>query len=487
MSNQMEEVRQYGGWRERRSFGLMGFSGVQTTVMMGLVIAVLIAGTFSTTLMMAAVPALVITGGLMLARIHGEPLIDVVMRRVSWWWAKRRGWTDYRAGRAGEPTGTMGGQMPGPLAPTVLLESIDERNQPWGVLWHRRTGYLTACIDVVSTTTWLVDGKTAENFIDRWHGWLAKLGYARSVVSVAVTVESNPAPPAALQAEVYSRLDPTAPASSRQVMIDLVENAPTASAEVHTTVAITIDPSRATIKLEHLEEQIADFSRMLTGMESGLSACGVSVAGRLDTDTIAARVRAGFDPALRNETESATGWTWADARPTAMREEWDRLRHDSGWSVSYAWDEAPRQNVMSDCLARLMSPTLYNKRVTMLFTPTPATVAARQLENEVQTTHFKATMRRKQGRDESAREQSDRELAQKASWEEARGAGLVDIQMFATVTVTDEDDLKAACADLEARSEESRIRMRRVYGSQLAGFMATLCVGINPNVLRKGR
>jgi hypothetical protein len=52
--------------------------------------------------------------------------------------------------------------------------------------------------------------------------------------------------------------------------------------------------------------------------------------------------------------------------------------------------------------------------------------------------------------------------------------------MYVTATVTDECDLSAAVADIEARAEQSKIRVRRLFGSQAAGFAATLPAGVHP-------
>ena len=100
---------------------------------------------------------------------------------------------------------------------------------------------------------------------------------------------------------------------------------------------------------------------------------------------------------------------------------------------------------------------------------------------------FRSQVKRKSGRDENARDHADRSLAARAAAEEAHGAGLVAIQAYATITTLDPTDLAAAAADLEARAEESRIRLRRLYGSQAVGFTLGLSAGITPELLRGQR
>jgi hypothetical protein len=55
--------------------------------------------------------------------------------------------------------------------------------------------------------------------------------------------------------------------------------------------------------------------------------------------------------------------------------------------------------------------------------------------------------------------------------------------LFVTTTVADERDLGAAVADVEARAESAKIRLRRLWHSQAAGFATTLPCGICPPVL----
>jgi hypothetical protein len=148
--------------------------------------------------------------------------------------------------------------------------------------------------------------------------------------------------------------------------------------------------------------------------------------------------------------------------------------------VSWAWHEAPRQQVSSNVLVRLVSPGRFPKRVTLMFRPLPAAAAARMLESQVNAAAFREAYRRTQGRDATARDTADRERAVTAAREEAMGAGVVLMSLYATVTVLDEAHLPAAVADLESRADQSKVRLRRLHGSQALGFATTLPAGIYP-------
>jgi len=120
----------------------------------------------------------------------------------------------------------------------------------------------------------------------------------------------------------------------------------------------------------------------------------------------------------------------------------------------------------------------------MLYTPTPAAAAARELDLQAQAATFRSQIKARTGRDETARDVADRARAMQAAAEEAAGAGLVTMALYVTVTVADAADLPRAVADTEARADEGRIRLRRLYGGQAVGFATGLSAGVNPAVLQ---
>jgi len=212
------------------------------------------------------------------------------------------------------------------------------------------------------------------------------------------------------------------------------------------------------------------------------------VLGRARAADIAGIVRTAFDPAVRGEISRllASGVSpaleqqlnWSSAGPAGTEETWDRYRHDSGVSVSYAWREAPRQNVRADVLARLVSPGPWPKRVSLQYRPLPASAAAAALDSEVRAADFRREYSRRTRRDVTARDTHDHARARQAADEEARGAGVSLLGLYVTVTVTDPAQLSRATADTEASAESSKIRLQRLYRSQAAAFTATLPCGI---------
>src|SRR3954451_12856690 len=139
---------------------------------------------------------------------------------------------------------------------------------------------------------------------------------------VSVTVDSAPEPGSTLAHHVYTRMVPEAPEHARRIMDELVRTSPGTAAEVQTRVTITFDPSQSSEPLATLADQAAEVSRLLTGMESALRACGVGAVERAQDYELAGVVRTAFDPSARGEVQSlvaaaSTGW-----RPAAESLTW---------------------------------------------------------------------------------------------------------------------------------------------------------------------
>jgi hypothetical protein len=479
-------TRTYGGWRRTRGLGLFGVGPAATSIVLACcVVPLVVAATDLRAGLVALLPA-GLTAALALARVDGTSVAHLAQRRARWAWGSSRGYTAHRTAMVvGHPSAW---QLPGVLAGTELLTVEDGRGERFGIVWDRRTGYLTATLQCAAASTWLVDGKDSDGWVGNWHAWLASLGYQPMVNWVAVTVDTAPAPGVSLRRNIGNRVRVDAPNDVRRLMAALVDGAPRAAADIATRVSVTFDPAASSARLAPLPDQVAEVSRQLAALESSLGMCGVTVLGRAGAPLLAATVRAAYDPEARGELSRALGGgdggadllTWADAGPVATQEYWDRYRHDSGFSVSWGWREAPRQQVTSGVLTRLLSPGRHARRVTLVYRPLPAGEAARLLERQVNAAAFRDAYRRAQKRDETARDVADRERAQRAAQEEAEGAGVVLMSLYVTTTVTEEDQLHEAVADVEARADQSRIQLRRLFGSQSAGFAVTLPVGFCP-------
>lgn len=490
------QVRTYGGWRRSRGMGLLGLGPTATFIMLGVFVALILLAAFSLKAALYVAPPVVLAGAAGTVRAGGVPLAQLAVQRIRWRYGASKGHTGYRADVVLQHTGVL--QLPGTLAATELLSAEDGYGTRYGLVRDRHTGYLTATVRVVPTSTWLADTGDADGWVANWGAWLASLGYIPTLRWVTVTVDTAPDPGSTLGDQLARAIDTAAPRAALDIVDRLAATAPTAAADVDTRVSVTFDPARSPAAPKTLADAVTETGQTLTGLESALGSCGVTVLGRARAADIAGVVRTAFDPAVRGQVSRllATGvgpnleeqLDWASAGPAGTEERWDCYRHDSGVSVSYAWREAPRQNVHSDVLARLVAPGPYPKRVSLQYRPFPASVAARTLDSEVRAAEFRREYSRRTRRDVTARDAHDHARARQAADEEARGAGVSLLGLYVTVTVTDPELLPRATADTEAAAEASKLRLQRLYRSQAAGFTATLPCGIClPELARRPR
>jgi hypothetical protein len=484
--------RLYGNWRAERGWGVGSLSTTSTIVLFCAVLVPLLAVSAvpAATIPLLATSAVVVAA--VVVRIGGVSAIDVVLRRARFHRAQAAGWTELSAGVLTEHP--RAADLPGVLAPLRPLDVDDGRGGRHGLLWHRRTGTLTAVLRCSPIGLDLADPERADTWVASWGALLADLGYLPLIRHIAVTVDTAPAGGTTMRDHVARELDPAAPPLSRRILDELVELTPATTADIDTRVSICLDPARATPRPTDLLAAAVEVGRRLPAVENSLASCGVAVLGRASTGWITGRIRAAFDPHLRpditrlGETDSVL--TWQEAGPVAAREHWDSYRHEGGLSVTWALREAPRQAVGSGVLAPLLAPGPFPRRTTWLYQPYPADQAAVKVEAEVTSGQVRRAWAERTRRDETQRERDDRSRALQSAREEAQGAGVGRFTLYVTTTVTHDDDLPAAVADVEQRAGQSKLRLRRLRGAQAAGFATALGVGIDPADLlthRRGR
>lgn len=444
MSGQM---RAYGGWRERRGYGLGSLNGAQTALglagVLMLVSAVLL---LPTALPMIAVP-LVVGVVVVLVRIRGESIAAILVRHTRWYAAQRGGATEYDG-------------LNTPELPSVLGDLAVQEFEDHAVIWDQRRGTVSAMVPVEPLGVGFVDPHEVGEWVTAWGGWLAQLGYVPDLLHIQVTVH-NAAEPSPVPQEVAEGLAGRVISELRLLAV--------ASSAARTVVTATLrtgaDPQRARARLQEV----------LSAVE-GLNHCGVAVLRPMTVSDVSHWVRSCYDPVERHDGQAE----WLDARPTATREHWNRYRHDSGWSAAFRWDECPGDHVSPEALERLLGPSDYVKRVCIVYEPIPAHEAAREVDRQTQAAAFRSQYRRRLGRDETARERLDRRRAEQTANEQAAGSGLVDVGLYAVVTSVQESELDLAVADLLNRAGESRIRLRRAYGAQGQYFAVSLGLGYVP-------
>ncbi len=438
-------IRSYGGWRERRGFGVGSLTGPQTAAGLAMVlVALLCVMMVPSALPMLAVP-MVVVGALIAVRVRSESVAAVLSRHLRWRVAVRSGATRYDA--------TQTVHLPGVLAD---LE-IHERGH--AVVWDTRRCTATVLVPLEPSGASLAEADEVRSWVSAWGEWLTHLGYVDGLQHVVVTVHTQPEP----------AHPPPAPGLDLvgEVLAELQEGAGSASAS-QTVLSMTA-------KADDLDAACGRLDDVLSAM-SALNKCGVSVLSAWTTSELVTWVRRVFDPGVDN----GGGPYPVDARPTVAREYWSSYQHDGSVSAAFSWDECPGESIAATALTRLLAPADYPKRVSLVFEPVPAHLAAREVDRQAEAAAFRSQYRRRLGRDETARERLDVERARQTAQDQAGGSGLVDVGLYAVATAPDERQLAACAADLHNLAGESRVRLRRAYGAQASSFAVTLGLGYVP-------
>jgi len=453
-------TRTYGGWRERRGFGLAGMSGAQTAGALGVVVLLLGLSLLNPRVLPIVGVPLGLALGLWTVRIRGESAVAWLGRHATWSLARRRRRASYRA------SGTY--RLPGVLATFAMVET-SSAGGPVGMTWDQPTNALTTVLPVEPLGLSLVTEEEVSEWVGAWDDWLAHLGYLPDVKHVVVTVHTGPSPPV----PPTSR-HPSVPSTmAAEVLSELTEPHVSGDADHQalTLVSVTVGVQR-----NDLEASGQRLLELVSTLSTTLSRCGVRVLEPMSPADLVHWVRSAFDP-----TQPPTvGATWSDGRPTSTEEFWDHYRHDASVSAAYVWDEAPGARFTPAVLTRLFGPSGYHKRVSLVYEPVAAHDAVREVDRQAEAAAFRAQYRRRLGRDELARDRADLEKARETAADQVRGAGLVDVGLYAVVSASDLTELARCTVDFENRAGESRVRLRRNYGSQAPAFACTLGVGYVP-------
>jgi hypothetical protein len=476
--------RTYGNWRRPTSAGLGQLGTIGTALLLvGLIFTVVLVAFFG--LLVAAVFALFLAGFVGLLSIkdrHNRTGLQRIATRVGWWRTRLGGSHLYRSGPLGQtPWGTF--QLPGLAAASRLSEGSDSYNRPFALLHVPATSHFTVVFSTEPDGASLVDEEQVDLWVAHWGQWLAGLGTEPGLVAASVTVETAPDSGTRLWQEVNGHIDPAAPALAKAVLESVVQDYPEGSATVKAWVALTFTGSKgAGAGRRDAEDMGRVLASRLPGLSQGLQATGAGAARPVTAQELCEVVRTAYDPRAARLLEAAYAagerpeLSWNDAGPSATQATWDSYRHEGAVSVSWSMTQAPRGEVFSSVLAKLLAPhtDVDRKRVTLLYRPIDPARAATIVENDKRNADFRATS----SHTPSARAQRDQRAAAATAQEEARGAGLVNFGMVVTATVMSTDRLPDASAAIDTLSATARIQLRPVYGSQDSAFAAGLPLGL---------
>ncbi|GAB3205327.1 hypothetical protein SAMN02745673_00930 [Marinactinospora thermotolerans DSM 45154] len=481
--SEVRKPRTYGNWRRPSSPGLMGLGAMGTMLLLfGLVFTVFV-------VMAAGMLAGLVSGGalgaillvLLVKDRHGRSMLSRFVTRVGWANARSAGAHLYRSGPLGR-AGWGTHQLPGLAAPSRLSEHQDSYGRRFALIHVPFTGHFTVVFGSDPDGAALVDAEQIDQWVAGWGQWLANLGEEPGVEAAQVTVETAPDTGHRLRREVTANLDPDAPELARRMLVETMTTYPRGSSAVRAYIAVTFKAMGTNGRRRSAEEVGRDLAARLPALTGSLAATGAGAARPLSAAELCEVVRIAYDPAAATIVDEAHAngeaveMDWANVGPAAAEATWETYRHDSGTSVSWTMTSAPRGNVQSSVLERLLKPhrDIDRKRVSLLYRPLDPARAAAVVEADLRAAQFRATSTHRP----AARDLVATRQAQATANEEAIGAALINFGIVVTATVTDPARLPEAKAAVDNLAATARLRLRPAYGSQDAAFAASLPLGL---------
>jgi hypothetical protein len=213
-------------------------------------------------------------------------------------------------------------------------------------------------------------------------------------------------------------------------------------------------------------------------IEDALTAAGLDVHGWLTAGRVAELLRVGFDPAARGRTrpdDDAVSWVG----PSGIVDGWSAVRHESGWSTTVQVAGPPSRPVTGDFLQYLLIGVPAERRMSLLYVPTPMRTAERRAQTQQATADAEQAVRARWGFGTSARQRREQSDAVQREAEVVEGRAVFRLVWLVTVTGRDPHELDAAVGQLDAAARRCGLDLRPMTGTQrqAAAFTLPLCRG----------
>lgn len=460
--------------------GLGGYS-MKTTIVGG------VGGLIAILLMMASmikaaifvfIVALIVLGVVNM-RFSGRSLATALQMRAQHMKSRFDGQDVYLAGRLSRvPGGTY--RLPGMLARTEMLESVDSLGKPFGVVFERPRRMATVLIDCQLSGQTALTQEERNDQTANWGRWLSGLSMSGDVVSMQFVVANKPGSGALVDGEVRANVSPDAPWIARQVLSEAAAELSNGTPEIEAHIALTVSVR----KHGDDEEFLDNLATRLPAWYEGLQWAGI-LGTPMTASDITARVHARFCPSTEADFELLGvqgvehGMTWDDAGPSIAIAKTDEYVHEQARSVSWEMEQAPRSTFEDHILEGLIAAhgRIPRKRVCLVYMPFDAGKGASKVEAEHRDALVAANSSKKI---RSAAAEMRLEHTEAARRAQARGAQLGQYGLYVTATADRGEDMRRLRHDVEQLGAGSSIVLRQMNLQHDVGFVTTLGVGQLP-------
>ncbi|MFF9785082.1 SCO6880 family protein [Streptomyces nigrescens] len=337
---------------------------------------------------------------------------------------------------------------------------------------------LTVIARVSSRAFALLDASTQNTNVAAWGRALASLSRTGHIRSVQVLERTVPDSGDALSRHWTEYGRPDTPVAGT-VYSDLVASAGPAAAPHEAYLAVALDLKAAKRLINQagggLLGAFTVIEQVTATVAQAARTAGLMVTGWLSATEVAAVIRTAYDPAALSALQqwSDSGRAEADpaaAGPVVQVEEYDRLHTDSARHATYWVENWPRTETSAGFLHTILFSAGVRRSFSLIYAPQPLESALKDVQRRKATIIADAAERRRKGQVDS--EEDSVEYADIKERERQLIAGHADVALTGLLTISAESDeqLSAACAQIETAAVTAQVDLRRLYFQQPAAF-----------------
>ncbi|MFB8039809.1 SCO6880 family protein [Streptomyces hydrogenans] len=461
--------------RSRRGI-LLGLTLPQL-VLVSSTLAVLLATVVTAGLLGAVVlaPLWLTTAVLVGVRRDGRPLIDWAPLAGRFAHRRRTGQTLWRARPVSRPRVEGLLHLPGTAA-SLRVATADSGA---AAVHDPHTQTLTAVARVSSRAFALLDPATQTANVSAWGRALAGIARTGRISTVQVLERTVPNSGDSLTRHWTEHGTPHAPIAG-QIYTELLASAGPAAAPHEAYLAIALDLKAAKRLISQAGGGLAGAFTVMEQTTSSVAQAarnaGLTVSGWLGPQEIAAVLRTAYDPASTAHLQqwSATGQAEADpaaAGPVAQVEEADRLVTDSARHATFWIENWPRTETSPGFLHSLMFSAGVRRTFSLIYAPQGIDSALRDVQRRKAAIIADASERQRRGQVDS--EADSVEYADVKTREKQLISGHADVALTGLLTVSadTDQDLDAACTQIETAAADAQVDLRRLIYQQADAFI----------------
>jgi hypothetical protein len=363
--------------------------------------------------------------------------------------------------------------LPASLEGCAVVAVPLEDGRELGVVRDRTLQGYTAVLAIRMRALGLLAADEQEQRLDAWGRILASLASERGVVRRLQLLERTvPCDPDELRS--YFEHSRTGSSSEAEESYShLLASATQVTQDHELLLALQVDERRAwkvaagdvhARGLGREEQTVAVLLRETQALARRLDSSDLAVLGLLTPEQLNAAIRLGFDPYRHRTPESR------QLGPIAADTEWASYRADGALHRTFWVAEWPRLGVGPAFFSPLLLGVQAVRSVSVVLEPVAPSRARAAVEAAITSDEADEQVRAERGFRATARRRRQAESARRREEELADGHEEMRFTGFITVSGRDEEELAAACAEVEHAAQRAHLTLELLWGQQDLGL-----------------